>query len=171
MGIAHDTGVFQYTCTSPKTMRIAAQLMEKGIHFSQILDETFYYKTYVQKQILGRALLESMLLLDGKCIVSVIHQKEFDFYNVKPSDLEGIVSCLRTTKGVEVAIFMYQNDIQQYRVSMRSNGKVDVNQIASYFGGGGHMMAAGCTMQGSMYDVINNLTGHIERQLNQENEK
>lgn len=171
MGIAHDTGVFQYTCTSPKTMRIAAQLMEKGIHFSQILDETFYSKTYVQKQILGRALLESMLLLDGKCIVSVIHQKEFDFYNVKPSDLEGIVSCLRTTKGVEVAIFMYQNDIQQYRVSMRSNGKVDVNQIASYFGGGGHMMAAGCTMQGSMYDVINNLTGHIERQLNQENEK
>lgn len=165
MGIAHDTGVFQYACTSPKTMRTAAALMEKGIDFNWILDETFNYKTYVQKQILGRALLESILLLDGKCIFSVIRRKEFDFYNVKPSDLDGIVSHLRTTKGVEVAIFLYESNNQEYKVSMRSNGKVNVNKIACYFGGGGHVLAAGCTMQGSVYDVVNNLTEHIEKQL------
>lgn len=165
MGIAHDTGVFQYSCTSPKTMRTVAALMEKEIPFSRILDETFNYKTYIQKQILGRALLESMMLIEGKCIVSVIRQKELDFYNVKPSDLSGIVSQLRTTTGVEVAIFLYESNVQEYRVSMRSNGKVDVNKVASYFGGGGHVLAAGCTMQGSMHDVVNNLTMHIARQL------
>ena len=54
---------------------------------------------------------------------------------------------------------------QEYKVSMRSNGKVDVARVASYFGGGGHVKAAGCTMQGSVFDVVNSLTLDIERQL------
>ena len=72
------------------------------------------------------------------------------------------------TKGVEVAIFLYETAIQEYKVSMRSNGAVDVSKIAVFFGGGGHMRAAGCDMQGSMYDVINNLTAEIEKQLAEE---
>ena len=54
---------------------------------------------------------------------------------------------------------------QVYKVSMRSNQYVNVSEIASFFGGGGHIKAAGCTMQGSMHDVINNLTEHIEKQM------
>ena len=54
---------------------------------------------------------------------------------------------------------------QQFKVSLRSREKVDVSEIASYFGGGGHVRAAGCTMQGSVYDVVNNITYHIEKQL------
>ena len=50
-------------------------------------------------------------------------------------------------------------------MSLRSNGWVDVSRVASYFGGGGHVRAAGCTMQGSVYDVLNNLTLHIEKQF------
>ena len=72
------------------------------------------------------------------------------------------------TKGVEVAIFLYETAIQEYKVSMRSNGAVDVSKIAVYYNGGGHVKAAGCTMQGSIHDVINNLTGHIARQLDGE---
>lgn len=53
MGIAHDTGVFQYTCTSSKTMRIAGKLMDKGIAFTDILDKTYFEKTYLQHQITG----------------------------------------------------------------------------------------------------------------------
>lgn len=165
MGIAHDTGVFQYSCTSPETMRIAGKLMETGINFSEIVDHTFYKKSYVQNQILGRALLESMLILDQKCIVSGIRKKDMEFYHVTPMDLEGIVSQLRSTEGVETAIFLYETKNQEYKVSMRSNGNVDVQKVASYFGGGGHTRAAGCTMQGSFYDVINNLTLHIEEQM------
>lgn len=165
MGIAHDTGVFQYSCTSSRTMEIAGKLMEKGIAFSEILEKTFFQKTYIQNQILGRALLESMLLLDKQCIVSAVKKKDMEFYGVTSDDLDGIVSQLRNTAGVEVAIFLYEIAVQEYKVSMRSNGKVDVSKIASYFGGGGHIRAAGCTMQGSVYDVVNNLTLHIEKQL------
>ena len=52
-------------------------------------------------------------------------------------------------------------------MSMRSNGKIDVSKIACYFGGGGHVRAAGCTMQGSVYDVVNNLVDHMYKQLEQ----
>ncbi|WP_394926455.1 bifunctional oligoribonuclease/PAP phosphatase NrnA [uncultured Robinsoniella sp.] len=170
MGIAHDTGVFQYSCTSPKTMRAAADLMDKGIDFSGILDDTYYKKTYVQNQILGRSLLESIMVLNGQCIISAIRQKDMVFYGVEPKDLDGIVSQLRNTKGVEVAIFIYEIANQEFKVSMRSNGIVDVSKIGAYFGGGGHVRAAGCTMQGTMHDVLNNLTKHIEKQLLQEKE-
>lgn len=170
MGIAHDTGVFQYSCTSPKTMRAAADLMDKGIDFSGILDNTYYKKTYVQNQILGRSLLESIMVLNGQCIISAIRQKDMVFYGVEPKDLDGIVSQLRNTKGVEVAIFIYEIANQEFKVSMRSNGIVDVSKIGAYFGGGGHVRAAGCTMQGTMHDVLNNLTKHIEKQLLQEKE-
>ena len=168
MGIAHDTGVFQYSCTSPETMEIAADLMRKGIDGSEIIDKTYYEKTYVQNQILGRALLESMLILDKRCIVSVVRQKEMKFFQAVPADLEGIVSQLRQTKGVEVAMFLHETAPQQFKVSLRSKGKVDVSRIAGYFGGGGHVRAAGVTMKGSSYDVINNITGQIVLQLDKE---
>lgn len=165
MGIAHDTGVFQYSCTRPETLETVAALLRKGVNGNYIIDTTFLEKTYVQNQILGRALLESILVLDGACIISGIKRKDMDFYRVKPADLDGIVSQLRLTKGVETAIFLYELNNQEYKVSMRSKQKVDVSVIASYFGGGGHVRAAGCTMQGSFYDVVNNLTEHIEKQM------
>lgn len=139
--------------------------MSKGIDFTRIIDNTFYKKTYVQNQILGRAVLESILLLDGKCIVSRVMKKDMEFYGASTKDLEGIVNQLRVTEGVEVAIFLYEADNHEYKVSMRSNGPVDVSRIAAYFGGGGHVKAAGCTMHGSFYDVINNLALHIEHDL------
>lgn len=168
MGIVHDTGVFQYSCTSPETMEAAADLMRKGINGSEIIDKTYYEKSYIQNQILGRALLESMLIMDKKCIVSVIRQKSMKFFQAKPSDLEGIVSQLRQTKGVEVAIFLHEISPQHFKVSLRSKGKVDVSEIAQYYGGGGHVRAAGVTMEGSSHDVINNITARIALQLKHE---
>lgn len=84
------------------------------------------------------------------------------------SDLDGIVSQLRLTRGVEVAIFIYELETQSFKVSLRSNGRVDVSKVAVFFGGGGHTRAAGCDLQGSMYDVINNITAEIEKQLTEE---
>ena len=164
-GIIHDTGVFRHSNTSAKTMEIAGKLMEKGIDFSTIIDDSFYKKTYLQSQILGRALLESVSFLDKQCIFTVVRKKDMEFYGVDKSDLEGIVDQLRIIEGVECAIFMYEVGIHMYKVSMKKKKKVDVSRIAAYFGGGGHVRAAGCTMSGSFYDVINNLSGHIEKQL------
>ena len=165
MGIVHDTGVFQYTCTSRHTMELAGALMEKGIAYSDIVENTFFTKTYRQKQILGRALLESNCLMNGKVIYTAITQKIMKFYGVDPVDLDGIVQQLRSTRGIEAAVFLYEKGPQEWKVSMRSAGKVDVSSIAVYFGGGGHKMAAGADMQGSMHDVLNNLTALIEQQL------
>lgn len=170
LGIVHDTGVFQYSNTTEKTMQIAGKLMAKGVNFSKIIDDTFYRKTYVQNQVLGRTLMESVLLLDGKIIVGRVRQKEMTFYGVGPKDLDGIVNQLRVTEGVEVAIFLYETGSQEYKVSLRSNGRVDVSEVCTYFGGGGHVKAAGCTMHGTLHDVVNNLTLHIEQQLLEQEE-
>ena len=167
-GIIHDTGVFKYSNTSRKTMEIAGKMMEKGIDFGTIINGSFYKKTYMQSQILGRALLESITFLDGRCIFSVVRKKDMDFYGVDKSDLDGIVDQLRVIDGIECAIFLYETGIHQFKVSLRSNSIVDVSRIAAYFGGGGHVRAAGCTMSGSVHDVVNNLSAHIAEQLEQE---
>ncbi len=165
LGIVHDSGVFKYSNTSYNTMAIAGKLMEKGIDFTSIIDDTFYTKTYVQNQILGRALLESVVFYDGKCIFSVVKKDEFDFYNITSADLDGVVEQLRITKGVEVAIFMYETEPMEYKISLRSKSEVDVSKVAEYFGGGGHIRAAGVMMHGTVYDVINNLSEQISLQL------
>lgn len=167
-GIIHDTGVFQYSCTNPETMKIGGELIAKGIDFSNIIKDSFYTKTYAQNQIMGRTIMESIMLMNGQCIVGYVRQKDMRFYGIEPKDLDGIVNQLQNTKGVEVAIFLYETGVQEYKVSMRSNGVVDVAKVAAYFGGGGHVRAAGCSMQGSVHDVINSLTYDIDRQL-QEN--
>ena len=165
LGMVHDTGVFQYSCTSPDMMAAAAELMKTGIDYSRIISDTYYKKSYVQNQILGRALLESILFMDGKCIVSVLSKKTMEFYGVAPKDLEGIVSQLRVTEGVKVAMFLYETAAHEYKISLRSNEDVDVSKIAQFFGGGGHKKAAGFSMKGTPHDVINNISKQIEQQL------
>lgn len=165
IGIIMDTGVFRYSNTSKKTMEIAGSLMEKGVPFWKYIDECFYQRTYTQTQLLGRTLLTSMRLMEGRVIVATVTRRMLEFYGAQTEDIEGIIDQLRVTKGVEVALLLQEIDDQQYKVSMRSNTFVDVSKIAVYFGGGGHVKAAGCTMRGSLHDVVNNITEHIEFQM------
>lgn len=165
IGIIHDTGVFQYSNTRPETLQIAAHLITFGFDFPRLIEETFYQKNYIQTQIMGRALMESIRFMDGSCIVSAVDKKTMEFYNATSKDLDGIVNQLRNIKGVHCAVFMYETDVLEYKISMRSDEKVDVAKVASYFGGGGHMRAAGCTMKGTFHDCVNNLSLHIEQQL------
>ncbi len=165
MGITHDTGIFRYSCTSSRTMAVAGWLMETGIDFPWICDETFIRKSYNQTQIMGKALIDSVRLLDGQVIYAVISRKDMNEYKVSPSDMDGIVQQLRVTRGVETALFLYETEPGEYKVSMRSNGKVDVSKVAVVFKGGGHVMAAGCLMKGKIRDVIRLLADEIALQL------
>jgi phosphoesterase RecJ-like protein len=165
MGIICDTGVFKYSNTSPKTMQIGAELISYGFDFGSLIDSVFYEKTYNQNQMLGRALLESTLFMNGRCIASAVTRQTMEFYQAKSSDLDGIVSQLMLTAGVDCAIFLYETGTQEFKVSLRSNGSVNVAEVAQLFGGGGHARAAGCTMNGTVYDVINNLSRYIEQQF------
>lgn len=166
-GIIHDTGVFKYSCTSSRTMMIAGKLMERGIDYSDIIDNSFYKKTYIQNQILGRALLESVLFYNGLCIFSAISQKDMNFYGVEGKELGGIIEQLRLTDGVEVAIFLYETGPMIYKVSMRSKKYIDVSKVAEFFGGGGHIRAAGFTLHGKVHDIINNISTQLKPQFDQ----
>lgn len=164
-GIIHDTGVFAYSNTSRRTMEIGGFLIEKGIDTDRIIDESFYEKTYKQNLLLGRCLLESRLILDGRCIISVATREIMDEYEATPEDFEGIVNQLRITKGVKVAIFIYQLSEDEYKVSMRANGSVDVSRAAVVFGGGGHVKAAGCSLRGNLKEELDKLIDEVKKQI------
>ena len=165
VGIIHDSGVMQYSNTSPKTLRIVADLISYGFDFPKLIEETFYERTYIQSQITGRAVLEAFPMLDGKCMVSMVDRKTMDFYGAEKKDLSGIVNELRNIKGVEVAIFIYEVGTQEYKISMRSRSYIDVAKVAVFFGGVGHFRAAGCNMNGNFYDIVNNLMEQIVLQM------
>lgn len=165
LGIVHDTGVFQYSCTSAKTMEIAGKLMQTGIDFSRIVDDTFYTKTFEQNQILGRALLRSRRFLEDRVVATVITRSDMEEFQVLPRHLDGIVNQLRITRGVEAAVFLYENEDGAYKVSTRSNGLVDVAELAMKFGGGGHARAAGFSMEGDPESILAAILQEIKKQL------
>ena len=157
----------QYSNTSRHTLEIVGRLIEFGFNFTEIINKTFYEKTYVQNQIMGRAVLESILFMNGRCIASVIDHKAMEFYGATSKDFDGIANQLYKTKGVDCAIFMYESSHEQnlYKVSMRASDRVNVADIAKKFGGGGHRKAAGFSMSGTYHDILNNISAEIEKQL------
>lgn len=165
IGIVTDTGLFQYSNAAPLTMEIAGKLMAYGFDHSAIAKQVFFEKSYIQQQILGRALLESILFMDGRCLVSMIDRKTMQFYRATSKDMDGVVSEMNNTIGVACTIFMYEMEPLTYKVSLRSSGEVDVAKIAEKFGGGGHARAAGCTVNAPYHDIINNMSALIEEQL------
>lgn len=164
-GIVHDTGVFQYSCTSSKTMQAAGILMDKGIDFSRIIDETFYTKTYCQNRVMGQVLLDSRLYLDEKVIIGTLTREQMEEFKVLPKHLEGIVSQLRVTKDTKLAVFLYENEDGTFKVSFRVNGDFNAAELAMHFGGGGHVKAAGCTMGTCLEENIDKLLQEIAKRL------
>lgn len=166
VGIIDDTGVFKYNCTSPHTMEIAGYLMTLGFDFGKLIDDVFYSKSYAEQQVMGRVLMESCLLMDKRVLVGWLRIKDMQFYKVTTREVGGIVGQMRETRGIDCAVFCYEVSNQVYKVSLRSNNTLlDVEKTAAFFGGGGHKMAAGCTIQGNIYDVVNNVTKLLAEQL------
>ncbi len=165
LGIIQDTGVFQYSCTSPETMRVAADLMEMGIDAPEIIRTTFVEKSYRQNRILGEALLTSQLALADQVIYSVIRKEDMEQFDVTPKALDGIVSQLRNTRGVEVSVFLYELEPGEFKISLRSGGAVDVAKIATTLGGGGHVCAAGANAAGDPDIIVRGILDQIKGQL------
>ena len=131
-----------------------------------MIDSTYYEKTFEQNQVLGQALLKSERFLDGTCIASVITLEDMEKFHVTDEDMEGIVSQLRVTKGVETAIFLYEKTAGVFKVSLRSKKIVDVSKVAVAFSGGGHVRAAGCTLEGNPDEIIKDILEEIKKQYN-----
>ena len=162
LGIAHDTGIFKYSNTAPKTLRIVAELIEYGFDYPTLLDVTYYEKTYLQNLVLARILLESKLHMDGKVISGFIDIKTMAEMGVTGKDFDGVINQLRITQGVDCAIFMYQINAVTYKVSLRSKKIVDVSKIAEHFGGGGHVRAAGFYYKGEPEEILAEILKLVE---------
>ena len=167
IGIICDTGVFKYSCTSHRTMDMAGCLMEKGIPYSYLIDDTFYRKSFKQNKILGFALDKCSLVLDGRMIMCILERKELDQFEAGHGDLEGVIDQLRLTKGIEVALLASAADgeTSKYKFSMRSNHYADVAAVAAEFGGGGHIRAAGFSAAGDIKEIYGRVEKLIKEQL------
>lgn len=165
MGIVHDTGVFKHNCTSRKTMETAGALLSCGARSDYVIDHTFYNKTFVQNKLLGRALENAALYLGGRVIVSLLTLEDFQELGAQKLDTDGIVDQLRITEGVEAAVFVYQQEDNVYKYSLRSNGAVNVSMIACRLGGGGHIRAAGVQVTAAYKETLDTILKEIEAQL------
>ena len=164
-GIIHDCGVFQYSNTRGKTLRVAADLLERGVPASRIIDESFNQRTMRQSRILGKVLQESTLYMDGRVIAGSVTLEDMSSFEVTKKDLDGIVSEMRLVEGVLAAVFIYETEPSVFKVSLRSNGDLDVSRAAASFGGGGHIKAAGCTIQGELPEVRGLLLSELSKYI------
>ena len=164
LGIVHDTGAFKFSCTTPKTMLVIGQLLEMGIDFTRIINETYYTRTYTQTLVTGYVMQKSKLALGGKVVYSYLTPEDMDRYSVTPVELSNVIDTIREVSGTEVAVFVYPVK-DEYKISLRSNYFVDVNKIAGAFGGGGHIRAAGGNSKDSPEVTIEKILKLIEEQL------
>ena len=147
-------------------METAGFLMSLGIEFGRIIDDSFFIKTYAQQEVQARVIAESRLYLGGRCLVGVLPLRLMHFYRVGPKDIDGIVAVMRETQGVDCAVFVYEIQNGNWKVSFRSNNdRLDVSRAAAAFGGGGHRMAAGCTVPGQAQEVVARVLGLLREQL------
>lgn len=165
-GIIHDTGVFRYSSTSPHTMEVAGECMRFGFNFGEIIDDSFFAMTFLQKQVLGSVLSNASEWMSGRLIFASIDAKTMESYGIGKKEMDGFIDQLRTTRGALCAVFMYQTKDRQYKVSLRSNSdRLDVAKVAQVFGGGGHVRAAGCFMSPDVNLNRKKIIAEVEKQI------
>lgn len=146
VAIATDTGSFRYEGTSPTTHRMVAHLLERGVRPGWI-NQQLYEQISQSAVVLQSLALSTMRLeLDGKLAFTSVSQAMLREAGAIEEECEGIVERLRSIKGVDTAIFMRELGEGSWKVSLRSKGEIDVNALANRFGGGGHVRAAGCSI-------------------------
>lgn len=164
-GIVHDTGVFQYSSTSKRTMEIGGRLIEKGVNSEDIISGSFFEKTYDQIRAWGYAFQNAVLTEDRKCIYAIFTWKDMKKFHITSMELDGISSELRNVRGVLYSMLIYQDTENSYKVSMRSKGNVDCSLVAANHNGGGHAHASGCTCEGDPEEIAKMLLSEIRGQL------
>ena len=154
-GIVHDSGVFKYQSTTRQTMEIAGALIDKGFDFTKIIDDTYFKKDFNAAKLLGLVLTNAKLEFNGQCCYGVLDYDTWTGYIDDKKKMDGIIDNLRNISGVEIALFMYESDKGEYKVSFRSINK-NVSSIATALGGGGHIRAAGATVYGRADELLKN---------------
>lgn len=164
-GIITDTGGFRYDTVDDETFEFAASMLDLGINISNIYYRTFDIKTKTQFKLSALASERLKFYCNEKIALTYLTKKDFDKYKAGTGDHEGIVNIGRNIEGVEVSIFLREDQQDIYKVSLRSNNYVNVSEIAEVFDGGGHDKAAGLTIEDKLDVAIKRLIKETSRRL------
>ena len=158
LGLITDSGNFTHSDVTPETYRLAAFLREKGADCNLINYQMFTRQPKQRALLYGKVMSKMRFLLDDRFAIITISLSDLHSVGAEKSMTEGFVDFPLTVDGVQVAASVMEYREGQYKVSLRSKGKVNVNAVASTFGGGGHVLASGCMLFGSLEEVIDRLT-------------
>jgi phosphoesterase RecJ-like protein len=162
--ILSDTGSFTYSSTTADTFALAHDLAARGANPSQIARDLYFSNPESKIRLLGTAL--SNLQTEGPLAWSWVTTNDMDRAGAGAEDCEGVVNYLISIAGVESAVFLRElPSTDQYRLSIRSKGKVNVAQIAENFGGGGHRSASGCTLDGPLDEATERILSQLRTEL------
>lgn len=157
-----DTGSFRYASTTPRSFKIAAELLTMGVDPWEVAKNIYENFPYERMKLLGDALQTMELVKNGLYAFIVVTREMLSKYNATEDLTEGFVNFGRAVEGVEVSILFKETGEDQYKLSFRSKGDINVAMIAQSLGGGGHKNAAGCKLRGSLTEVKQKVISAIE---------
>lgn len=152
-GIATDTGCFKYENTTPEAHMAVAELMQYNIDFSAINRMMFDVKSKGRLMAEIMAIQQMEYFFEDKCAMIVLTSEMMNSCGVEPAEFEGMASIPLTTEGVQIGITVKQRHEEVYKLSVRTTEALDASAFCKGFGGGGHIRAAGCEIQGTLEQV------------------
>ncbi|MGN0709473.1 MAG: bifunctional oligoribonuclease/PAP phosphatase NrnA [Anaerovoracaceae bacterium] len=152
--ITTDTGNFQYSNTTKKTHLITAELYDHGIDSSKVSNQIYETVPLRKMRLKSAAMSRMEITADGRVAMTAVTQDMLKETGAVLNDSEGIVSELRQIDGVEISALIKESDDGRVFVSLRSKTGANVRNVAMRFGGGGHIRAAGCTVEGSSWQAV-----------------
>jgi phosphoesterase RecJ-like protein len=158
-----DTGSFRYSNTSPECMRIAATLLEAGADPWLVTENVYESYSFNRLKLLGTVLGDMERSPDKRMAWVVVTDELFHKTGTTAEDTDNFVNYVRSVSGVEVAILFRQTAQKQYKISLRSKGRVDLSSLAQALGGGGHKNAAGSTLDGTLEDIKRKVLGEVAK--------
>jgi phosphoesterase RecJ-like protein len=162
--ILSDTGGFTYASTNADTFAVAHDLAVRGANPAKIARDVYFSNSISKIRLLGAAL--SNLQCEGNVAWSWVTSNDMMLTGSDAEDCEGVVNYLISIAGIESAVFLRElPDINEFRLSIRSKGKLDVARIAESFGGGGHRSASGCTIEGPLGEALNRILTQLRSGL------
>jgi bifunctional oligoribonuclease and PAP phosphatase NrnA len=157
VALVTDTGRFQYSNTTPKSLRLAAELVEAGADVHQVFQQVYESVEFAKLKLLARALERARVLEGGRIVVSYLVRTDFAEVGAAEPYSEGIIDYLRAVEGAELAVLIREpprDSGPTRRVSLRASvDELDVSAIARMFGGGGHRQAAGFSTEQSVDEI------------------
>lgn len=160
-GVITDTGNFKYESTTKETFYVGGELIDKGIDRTKISDAVYKNKSLGAMKALGKALSEMTIIPEKKLVYFTLKSDFIQKENIKKGETDGIVENLLEYKDCDVSVFLREIENGKIKGSMRSKNMIDVNEIASIFGGGGHKRAAGFTTNLSEKEIIEKISEKI----------